>query len=86
MVADRQRRGREATGPLKRLGPSPGFKNLRWLKPVMAGQTMRFFTEVTAIRPSASRPGWSLMFHHNRGVDEQGLTVFSFEGCVFVEM
>ena len=68
-----------------RLGPSPGFSNLKWLKPVYAGDTITYRTRVTAKRASASRPGWGLVFHHNTGTNQHGEEVFSFDGMVFWE-
>ncbi len=68
-----------------RLGPSPGFTNLKWLKPVYAGDTIAYRTTVTAKRPSASRPGWGLVFHHNTGTNQHGEKVFAFDGMVFWE-
>jgi acyl dehydratase len=68
-----------------RLGPSPGFSNLKWLKPVYAGDTITYRTTVTAKRPSASRPGWGLVFHHNTGTNQHGEAVFAFDGMVFWE-
>ena len=65
-------------------GPSPGFKNLRWPKPVLAGDTVTFFTEVKSTRPSVSRPQWGLVFFLNTGVNQRGELVFSFEGSGFV--
>ena len=39
----RQRSAREAAGlPSARVGPSPGFDELKWLKPVYAGDTITF--------------------------------------------
>jgi acyl dehydratase len=68
-----------------RLGPSPGFTNLKWLKPVYAGDTITYRSTLTGKRVSASRPGWGLAFHHNVGVNQDGEEVFSFEGAVFWE-
>ncbi|SCZ09308.1 MaoC family dehydratase [Microvirga guangxiensis] len=68
-----------------RLGPSPGFTNLKWLKPVYAGDTITYRTTVTAKRVSNSRPGWGLVFHHNSGINQHGEEVFCFEGMVFWE-
>ena len=34
-----------------RIGPSPGFKNLKWLKPIYAGDTINFSSEVIELRP-----------------------------------
>jgi acyl dehydratase len=72
-------------GSAPRLGPSPGFKNLRWLKPVYVGDRITYHSALADKRASASRPQWGLFFHHNTGVNQNGETVFSFEGCAFVE-
>jgi acyl dehydratase len=68
-----------------RLGPSPGFRNLRWIKPVYAGDTIRYSTSIYETRASASRPGWAIVRHYNTGVNQRGETVFSFFGSVFWE-
>ncbi len=66
------RDAREAGRELPRFGPSPGFKNLRWLKPVLAGDTIRFATTIVDKRLSSSRPGWGLSFSHNTGWNQRG--------------
>ncbi|MGO4571367.1 MaoC family dehydratase [Microvirga sp. 2TAF3] len=68
-----------------RLGPSPGFSNLKWLKPVYVGDTITYRTTLTGKRVSASRPGWGLATHHNIGVNQHGEEVFAFDGAVFWE-
>lgn len=68
-----------------RIGSSPGFRDLRWLRPVLAGDTVRYFSTIMDKRPSASRPGWGLVFHRNTGLDQNGREVFRFDGCVFWE-
>src|SRR5690606_33309275 len=68
-----------------RLGPSPGFTDLKWLKPVYPGDTITYRSTFTGKRISASRPGWGLVFHHNAGVNQRGEEVFSFNGAVFWE-
>ena len=72
-----------ARGPAPDAGSSPGFRNMRWLKPVYAGDTVRFSTRLTDRRVSASRPGWGLAFARNAGVNQRGETVFSFDSAVF---
>lgn len=72
-------------GALPRLGPSPGFKNLKWSKPVFAGDRITYFSTIADKRASASRPQWGLFFHRNTGVNQHGEEVFSFDGSVFVE-
>lgn len=67
------------------LGPSPGFRDLRWLKPVYAGDTIRYRSTLVRKRPSASRPDWGLAFLHNTGENQHGECVFAFEGVVLWE-
>ena len=50
-----------------RIGPSPGFEAMQWLKPVMAGETISFTTEVIEMRASRSRPEWGLVISRNEG-------------------
>jgi acyl dehydratase len=71
--------------PIARLGPSPGFDELKWLKPVYAGDTISFETEVIAVKTSRSRPGWGLVSIRNSGRNQTGEEVVSFIGHVFVE-
>lgn len=68
-----------------RLGPSPGFRHLRWIKPVRAGDTIRYRSAIVETRESASRPGWGIVRHFNAGVNQRDETVFSFFGAVFWE-
>jgi acyl dehydratase len=68
-----------------RLGPSPGFQHLRWIKPVYAGDTIRYTSSIYEKRISASRPEWGIVRHYNTGVNQKEETVFSFIGSVFWE-
>ena len=85
MVAHRRRIEAVMGSAMPKLGPSPGFKNLRWLKPVFEGDTISFATTTTDKRLTASRPGWGLAFHRNEGTNQNGELVFAFDGCVFWE-
>ena len=77
---------RRARGePLAELGPSPGFRDLQWLKPVYVGDTVSYGTEVVEMRPLASRPGWGMIFVRNTGVNQRGEPVISFISSAFVE-
>ncbi len=60
-------------------GPSPGFADLKWLRPVHAGSTVRYGMRVTGKR-GTGRPGWGLISTTNTGHDANGTLVFSFEG------
>lgn len=64
-------------------GPSPGIRNLRWPKPVFAGDAVTFRQVVTGKRPSASRPGWGVVELSTSGVNGNGATVISYDAAVF---
>ncbi len=64
------------------LGPSPGFTNLRWIRPVTPGDTISYRATITAKRELKSRPGWGLVFSQNEGFNQRGELAFSFEGKV----
>jgi acyl dehydratase len=68
-----------------RLGPSPGFVDLRWYKPVYAGDTITYTSAIVEKRESASRPQWGIVRHYNTGTNQNGELVFSFYGIVFWE-
>lgn len=44
------------TGVLAQNLGSPGFDDLRWLRPVHPGDTLQVVAEVVELRPSSSRP------------------------------
>jgi acyl dehydratase len=88
MVEHRQRDAdaRLARGEASvKMGPSPGFRDLKWLKPVFVGDTVAYATEVIAMRLSGSRPGWGVLSVRNTGVNQNGEPVLSFESATFVE-
>lgn len=87
-VADRLRDAAERSARGERVaqvGPSPGFKNLRWLKPVYAGDTISFATEVKEKLPSKSKAEWGILVAHNSGVNQHGELVVDFESTVFIQ-
>lgn len=77
----RRARGERAA----KVGPSPGFRELKWLKPVYAGDVIRYATEIIALRPSQSRPDWGLVSMRNSGANQHGADVISFVSTAFVE-
>ncbi len=66
-------------------GVSPGFKNLKWLKPVYANDTLTYRTEVINKREVASRPEWGLVFSKFSAVNQKNEAVYEFEGALFVQ-
>jgi acyl dehydratase len=89
LMVEHQRRedaGRRDRGEaVAKLGPSPGFRELKWLKPVYVGDTVSYATEIVETRPSNSRPGWGLITLRNTGVNQKGEPVISFVSVAFVE-
>jgi acyl dehydratase len=70
---------------LPEAGPSPGFANLKWLKPVFPGDVVEYHTVVTSKRELSSRPRWGLVESLNEGRNQHNELVFSFEGKVLVQ-
>ncbi|MCE1237782.1 MAG: dehydratase [Hyphomicrobiales bacterium] len=80
---NREMEARAARGEIVPVpGPSPGFDDMRWLKPVVAGQTVAYRSSLLTARPSASRPEWGIVSTTNEGFVE-GERVFHFTGRVF---
>jgi acyl dehydratase len=71
--------------PVPIIGPSPGFKDMRWYKPVFAGDTITFTTEALEMRASQSRPEWGLVRLLNAGINQHGVEIMSFISVAFIE-
>ncbi|ODR91725.1 dehydratase [Sinorhizobium alkalisoli] len=65
-----------------RLGPSPGFRDLKWLKPVYAGDTVTYAVTLLEARALASRPGWKINTLLCEGENQHGEAVIRFESKV----
>ena len=76
---------RDGSGAGPEFGPALGFRNLKWLKPVYAGETITFKRTVLGHRPLASRPGWRLMSVHAEAFDSTGDKVIEFESALLVK-
>jgi len=59
---------------------SPGIENVRWLKPVRAGDTLIYSRTVIESRASATRAGVGLVKHRWEAVNQSGETVLTMEG------
>jgi len=87
LVADGKRQTSEAIARGEDVavwGPSPGFRELRWIRPVLAGDTIGFASEVAALRISEKRPEWGVLQARNTGTNQRGELVFSFVATAFV--
>jgi acyl dehydratase len=67
-------------------GPSPGFQNLRWLKPAYAGDTIRFSRTTTGHRAMGSRPGWRILSGRGEAFNGTGETIMSMDTAVLVKV
>jgi acyl dehydratase len=65
-------------------GPSPGFRELRWIKPVLAGDTIGFASEIETKRTSDKRPEWGIVQTRFAGTNQRGELVFSLLATGFV--
>ena len=87
LVADGQRQAAEAAARGETVavwGPSPGFRDLRWIRPVLAGDTLSFASEVESKRTSEKRPQWGIVQARNTGTNQQGELAFSVLATAFV--
>jgi len=87
LVVEGQRLAREAAARGEEVatwGPSPGFRELRWIRPVLAGDTISFATEVRSLRPSSRKPEWAVVEARHTGTNQRGELVFSVLATAFV--
>jgi len=63
---------------------SPGIENVRWLKPVRAGDTLAYRVIVAESRPSASKPGLGLVKHRWEARNQDGELALTLEGWILV--
>jgi acyl dehydratase len=86
-VADAQRQMKEAAARGEEVavwGPSPGFRELRWIRPVLAGDTISFSSVVETKRISEKRPQWGVLQARTSGVNQRGEQVYSLLATAFV--
>jgi acyl dehydratase len=65
-------------------GPSPGFRELKWLKPVLAGDTLTYASEIISLRPSGSKPEWGILQARNTATNQRGELVYSLVAMAFI--
>jgi len=87
LVTEGKRLAKEALARGEKIaiwGPSPGFRELRWIRPVLAGDTISFASEVESLRSSEKRPEWGILQARNTGTNQRGELVFSVLATAFV--
>jgi acyl dehydratase len=76
---------RAAGGKVAIYGPSPGFKNVRWLKPVYVGDTITYRNRTTEKIDLKSRPERGLIVSETQGRNQKGEIVFAINGQILAE-
>ena len=87
LVADGQQQAREAAARGETIavwGPSPGFRELRWIRPVLAGDTLSFSSEIETLRTSEKRPEWGIVTGRHTGINQRGELAYSLLATAFV--
>ncbi len=75
----------DGPGPRPVFGPSPGLRNLKWLKPVYAGETVSYTRKALNHRALSKRPGWRVLTVSGEAFDSTGDKVMQFDSGVLVE-
>lgn len=66
-------------------GPSPGFRDLRWFKPVYAGDTIEFRGRLSEKIDLKSRPNVGLLASEVQGRNQKGEIVFAITSQILAE-
>ncbi|HET7334132.1 MAG TPA: MaoC family dehydratase [Rhizomicrobium sp.] len=84
LMIDSRKDNTAKTNDASRAGVSPGFENMRWMKPVRPGMTITYTSKVTEKVDLKSRPELGLVKSLNEARDESGDVVMRFTGKGFV--
>lgn len=71
MICDNRASGAEGSAVIA----SPGFDDLKWLKPVRPGDTLSVRSEIIEVKPSSSKPDRGHIRIHNRILNQEGEVV-----------
>jgi acyl dehydratase len=88
IVVTRQRINAEARARGARLatyGPSPGFRDLKWLKPVYAGDTVSYRSRLIEKIDLKSRPKRGLLANAVQGRNQKGEIVFAVTTLILAD-
>ena len=84
-IEGRKRDSEGGKARVLRSGVSPGFEDMKWLKPVRPGMTLTYTSETSEKVELRSRPELGLIKTRNEARDEAGELVFSFIGKGFMQ-
>lgn len=66
-------------------GPSPGFRNLRWFKPVYVGDSIEFRSQVSGKIDMKSRPTRGIIENEVQGRNQKGEVVIALTSQIIAE-
>ena len=66
-------------------GPSPGFRDMQWPRPVLAGDRIEYRSKTVEARELKSRPERGLIISRAEGRNQRGEIVYRFTGQILVE-
>jgi acyl dehydratase len=66
-------------------GPSPGFRDLRWPRPVYVGDSIEFRARLTGKIDLKSRPGRGILASEVQGRNQQGEILFAVTSQILVD-
>ncbi len=72
------------TLPIARGGMGTGIDQLRWPRPVLAGDPLRIEMEILEARPSVSRPGSGVVTHRTTTLNQRNEPVQVFTSTVLM--
>jgi acyl dehydratase len=75
----------DGPGPRPEFGPSPGFTDLKWLRPVYAGDTITFTRTALSHRAMNTRPGWRVLTIRCGAHNQDGAPVLTFDSAVLLK-
>lgn len=67
-------------------GPSPGFTNLNWIRPVFAGDTLTYTRTITSIRTLESKPEWSMLTMICAAHNQNNEPVLRFDNAAMIKI
>jgi acyl dehydratase len=76
---------RDSGNVVAQYGPSPGFRNLRWLKPIYPGDTITIRGRTAAKIDLKSRPDRGLLHTDSQARNQHGDIVFNIRGQILAE-
>ena len=65
-------------------GPSPGFRDVKWPRPVFAGDTITYSQTIADKVDLKSRPERGLLVQHGEGHNQKGELVYRVTGQILV--